>query len=472
VIRSLRMKLFLGITAVSVAVLGVLSLAIDQTVHRTLVAEFDVVLLEKARSLASMVEQSGHTTHFDFQPLQFPEFEVGAHPSYFEIYLDGASQWHSASLEARHLATDESERNTAKAMPFILPNGRQGRLLAFAFEPLVETNDPTPPPHPLPSCLVLVAQDSAMLNQTLSHLRWLLFSLCGGAILLSGLGLVLVAGRAIRPLGALANRIESVRETDLSTLLPSKGFPTELRPVVDRLNELLTRLGSAFQREKTFTADMAHELRTPLAGLLATLQVARSRRRDVTEYEKAIDKSLKILTQTQSLTENLLLLARAESGQMAARSRPVDLSVLLEEGIAVFHDVAIAGGVTLSFSAVDELKVHADYELLRMVIFNLLDNAARYAAPNSIVEVRQGHIEGTVFVEIANTGHGLTAGDIATLPQRFVRKDVSRSATGVHAGLGLSIAQRLLVLQRGSLKLRLDGEWFVARVDLPGLFAE
>ena len=103
-IRSLRMRLFLGMTAVSVVVLGILSIGIDQAVHHTLLVEFDRKrLLEKARSLASMVEQTGSKTHFDFEAAEFPEFESGPHAAYFEILLSGKPFQHSASLGERHL---------------------------------------------------------------------------------------------------------------------------------------------------------------------------------------------------------------------------------------------------------------------------------------------------------------------------------------------------------------------------------
>jgi len=467
-IRSLRLRLFLGVIAVVIVVLGVLSIGIDQVVHHTLVAEFDRVLLEKARALASMVEQSGDKTHFDYQPEQFPEFAPGPHAAYFEISLNGQPYQHSASLGDAHLSAGGLQKAHPTAYPSTMPNGRAGRTLVLAFEPLIERDEmPAGPPPTLPQCIIAVAQDSSALDHTLQRLRWILWSLCGGATLIAGGALLAVAGRATRPVSVLAAQIESLREADLSATLSADRFPTELVPVVDRLNALLRRLGDAFARERTFTADVAHELRTPLAGLMATLEVARSRPRDAAAYESSIDKSLAMLTQMQGLVENLLLLARAESGQVSVRRAPTDVSSLVQECAATFHAAAARRELRISCALAETPAVPADREMLRLALCNLLDNAVSYAPAGSIIEIRTRSEGNAVSVEVANTGHNLTAADLPELLKRFVRKDVARSATGTHAGLGLSICQRILALQQIALALRLDAEWFVARVELP-----
>ena len=317
-IRSLRMRLFLGVTAVTVLVLGVLSIGIDEAVHRTLQAEFDNVLLEKARTLSSLVEQTEGRVHFDYQAAQFPEFETGPRAAYFEIALDGASYQRSASLGQGHLPLAGGKPGEREAHSFTLPDGRKGRLLVMAFAPLSDMREPDEAgrvrPRPVPQGMIAVAQDSSMLERTLGRLRLLFLGLGGAATLLSGALLVWVASRAVRPVGRLAAQIEGLSETDLAAVTPARDLPTELMPMVDRLNGLLGRLGEAFGRERAFTADVAHELRTPLAGILATLEVARSRPRDSAGYETAIDKSLAILLQMQGLVENLLLLAGAGRG--------------------------------------------------------------------------------------------------------------------------------------------------------------
>ncbi len=462
-IRSLRMRLFLGVTAVSAVVLAGLGFAIEEAVRHTLKGEFDRAMLENARALASMVEQTGDVPRFDYQRAQFPEYEPGSASAYFEIYLDGSSFRRSDSLGESHLPMTSDE---AGPHGFRLPDGRRGRILLIPFSPLVDDDGQPPPFHRAQHTGVLVvARDSADLDRTVSRLVALTVGLCGIATLLSGAALIGVAARALRPLGRLAREIESVRETDLSTALDSKSFPPELVPVVDRLNELLGRLDEVFARERGFTADVAHELRTPLAGLLTTLEVARSRRRDAAAYEGAIDKSLAILGQMQGLVENLLLLARADSGQLKVRHDAVDVEALLQECRMSFERAA--GERQLQFAISGEGEGRGDSGFLRVIFNNLLDNAVSYATAGSTIEISIAARGGRMIVEISNEGHALEAGDLPRLFERFARKDVARAATGIHAGLGLSICRRLTELQEARVEIRLAGTRFVARVELP-----
>ena len=467
-IRSLRMRLFLGVTAVSALILGILAIGIEEALRHTLKHEFDRVLLAKARSLASMVELTGDNIHFDYQASQFPEFAAGSHRAYFEILLDGVPAHHSDSLGEAHLTASPPDETDGEATSFTLPDGRRGRLLAIPFSPLLDDEGKSPPPNrKIPAGVLLVAQDSDDLDHTVNRLVLMTVSFCGVATLLSGVALIGVVGRAIRPVDKLARQIESLRETDLATPLEIRDLPSELAPVVDRLNGLLGRLDAAFVRERAFTADVAHELRTPLAGLLATLEVARTRPRDAAGYESAIDKSLAILGQMQGLVENLLLLARADSGQLKMRTDPVDVEVLLEESRLPFERAAAARQLSFSIHAEGSAQAVGDRDFLRVIVNNLFDNAVSYAAPASTIEARIYSADDRLMIQIANESRGLTSIDLPRLFERFNRKDASRSATGIHAGLGLGICRRLAELQDGTIGLRLEGDRFIVTVDLP-----
>ena len=323
------------------------------------------------------------------------------------------------------------------------PMGRAGRRVTLVFEPLIEADAPAgvaspPPPNPRPRCTLIVAQESSGLARTLDQLRWLSFLLCGGATLCSGVALVIVASRAIRPVGALARRIETMHETDLSAKLPTQGFPTELSPVVEKLNGLLVRLDQAFTRERAFTADVAHELRTPLAGLQATLEVARSRPREAAAYETSIDKSLAILAQMRALVENLLLLARAESGQLTMRCAPTDLLELVQECVANFEETARQRGLRIDNAEETVPNIPADRGVLRIALCTLFDNAVSYASTRGVIRVRTGMAGKNVFVEIANVGHFAGGGGFAQFAEAVCTEWMPHAPRrgGAHAGVG------------------------------------
>jgi len=468
--RSLRMRLFWWTALVSAVVLGILWFAIDRAVHQTLVREFDNVLLEKARAIASMVEQDPDGVHFEFETAEFPEFSAKHDAAYFEVFVGGKAFARSASLGNAELPADADEASNARARKEILPDGGQGRFLGIAFKPYVDPGqEGNIPNNTRPTASVTVARNTEELEKTLLQIRWLTGGLCGLGVLLSGLVLLVVTNRAVRPVRALARRIETLDEKGLSAELDASRLPAELAPIAEKLNGFLRRLQGAFARERAFTADVAHELRTPLAGLLATLEVCASRPRESTEYEAAIAKCLHMLRQMERLVERLLLLARAENGQLHIRTGAVDLMEVMEESLAAIEPGAVARGIRFvrGWEAGQEWPAMADRELLRIVLGNLLDNAAHYAEAGSAVELHVTGVGSQVAAEVISRGHGLTEEDLPRLFERFWRKDAARSSTGLHAGLGLSLAQRLMRAQHGEISVRLEGDRFVATVELP-----
>jgi len=473
-IRSLRMRLFLGVTLVAAIALAALAVAVDRSVARVLTDEFDRVLLQKARALSSMVEQQDGEVHFDFQRTDFPEFEAGPHPAYFQIWLDGNTYQRSPSLSESGNLPLADATTLSHGLLATLPDHLPGRMIRWEFQPFLETAEgvPSPATHPRPHGVVLVAQNTAGLDQTLARVRFTVITLCTAATLFLGAALLIVVRRTLAPVETLAKQIASLNETGLHHLPVSDALPTELRPVAGRLNELLDKLAAAFERERHFTADVAHELRTPLAGLLATLEVCRSRPRDAADYQAAIDKSLVMLYQMQALVERLLFLARAEGGQLTARQEPIDIAALALECWSSRESTAALRKLSLSIEQPEGLQAVADTQLLTVVFNNLLDNALSYAAANSSLRLHISPVEGVLRVALSNTGHVLTPADLPHLFERFWRKDAARAHSGIHAGIGLGLCKRLLELQGGTLLVRLDGDTYFVVFELPAATTE
>jgi two-component system, OmpR family, heavy metal sensor histidine kinase CusS len=444
---SLRLRLLVGTSVAMALVLSLLGLAIYFSMWRSLLSEFDSALFAQAKSLDSMVEQHGNRIRFDFDSQQMPEFNAGRRAEYFEIWLDGGEVLaRSNSLGKNDLATGVSQAGIYRDI--ILPDGRRGRSLSIQLWTWVDQDDDDQGKRVKPQPVELtIARYTADLDHTLLDLRWLLVGLCAGAIVVSGAALVWVVGRAVRPVNRLAEEIESLRETDLARRLDLPDVPAELAPVVQRLNGLLSRLESAFSRERAFTADVAHELRTPLAGLGTTLEVCRSRPRDNPAYEAAIDKCRKMIDRMQEMVESLLLLARADSGQLAAVRQRIDLSLLLSECWAVCQARAEQRGLKVGWEVPSPCMVESDPDKLRIIFHNLFDNAVCHADEDGMVRV----VVDAEGVEIANSGSRVGSEDLPRLFERFWRGDQARSDTGVHCGLGLSLCRRLVELIGGEI---------------------
>ncbi|HVS71731.1 MAG TPA: ATP-binding protein [Phycisphaerae bacterium] len=452
--KSLRGRLLAGTTLTCAAVFLLLGVALDLFARRELLGEFDDALRAKAAAIASMVEWHGRRTVFDQNAAAMWEFAARQNPEYFQVWLAGKPFVRSPSLDQSDLSTlppaDAAVRWTT------LPDGRRGRLLTMTFLPVVEERDDdrrnagAAPPEPPPAALA-VAKGSEDLDRTLADLRW---TMCG----LSAAGLVLLAGvlavlihRATASVNRLSRAIAAVDASNAAARLQVAGLPNELAPVVERLNELLQRLADALDRERAFTADVAHELRTPLAGIRATLEVCRTRPRDPAAYETAIDRSMTMLLQMQSMVQNMLMLARAEGGDLSHEAALVDPAELLKTAWRMLEDQARERRIDAHWQIDDRLAVRADEQLLRMVLRNLLENAVTYAPPGTTVDITTEPDGPDARLAITNDAPALAPADLPRLFDRFWRKDSSRTQPALHAGLGLSLCRRLTHLMDGQI---------------------
>jgi signal transduction histidine kinase len=428
-------------------ILAVLSVATFVRMRRTLIADFDLASFAKAHALSAAVEQKrGHVT---VEAGEIPtEFTRRERPEYFVVRLDdnGTELVRSASLGSGRLA-EAAAASEPQFQRTILPDGRNGRLVTYRFTPRVENEDDDAQSPALPrTAVITLARDTSEIDATLSHLKAVLASLSGAALVASGAGLLLIVRGALRPLNRLARDIESFPESDLSHRLDEGNGPVELRSVVQRFNGLLSRLQDAFLRERSFAADVAHELRTPIAGLHTTLQVGRSRRREPAAYEALIDKCLKMTGGIGSIVDTLLLLARADAGQLRVTTARVDLAELIDECWGSFRQRASDRRLRVELAVACPWVVETDSEKLAMILNNLFDNAVSYADEGGtvcIAAVRNGSNEDLV---VTNSGSALSNDEAKLALDRFWRGDRNRSNTGVHCGLGLSLCQRLAAL--------------------------
>jgi signal transduction histidine kinase len=474
-IRSLRWRILVGTSLASGIILAVIGVVLYSSMRSSLIAEFDGSALVQARALAGMTEERHGHLKFDADGVP-PLFSTQSHPQYFELRTeDGKTIAKSQSLGGGQL-TLRSPETSAGELPqyenLKLPDGHAGRGVVIRFTPAAENEDEAGNAasalKPM-SAVVVFAKETAPLSATLSRLGRLLATVFGLAIVLSGCVLWAVVAGATRPLRKLANDIDAIRPDDLSLRVASEHVPSELRPVVERLNELLARLEHAFVREKAFASDVAHELRTPIAGLHTTLEVCRSRPRNPAEYELAIDKCLKMSEGIGSMIRTLLLMGRADAGQLVAERSTVDLAELLEKCWASFSHRAAARSIRVEME-IDSGTIEADLEKLMLIVNNLFDNAVSYVDERGTIRVIGKRNRNDLLLSITNTGSTISPEQIPLLVERFWRGDSARAATGLHCGLGLSLCQRVAPLIGGALSVTSQGGIFSACISLSNVF--
>lgn len=312
-----------------------------------------------------------------------------------------------------------------------------------------------------------VAADTLDLDTTLARMRAVLIGIGVLTELVICMLLAWVVRAGLHPLRELAAQIAGLNETMLSARLSIKDVPSELDAVVERLNELLAGLEKAFTRERTLTADVAHELRTPLAGLRSTFEVTLTKDRDCPAYKEAIANGLMIAQRMQVMVENLLTLARAESGQLRFEMQAIDLTALARESWELFAPRAATRSIRVHWSGPPSCAVLTDREQLLHVLCNLFENAVSYANDEGEILIETAASDGAGTITIANTGCTLSKQETVHVFDRFWRKDPSRGDTGVHSGLGLALAKRITELLGGTIRADADGGAFRVSVTLP-----
>jgi two-component system sensor histidine kinase QseC len=241
----------------------------------------------------------------------------------------------------------------------------------------------------------------------------------------------------LEPLRALGRMLQQ-RQAQALQPVALAGAPAEMTPLLDALNGLFQRIAALMTAERRFTADAAHELRTPIAAIRMQAQVALASTEDG-ERRLALQATLKGCDRATRLVEQLLTLARLESGQAPAPSR-LDLAAVVREAVADVAALALSKDQTIAVDASPQAWVDAEATLLSVLVRNLVDNAIRYSPPGARVQVDVEVDDGGLHLRIEDSGPGLEPADIERLGERFFRV-IGSGQSG--SGLGWSIAQRI-----------------------------
>jgi signal transduction histidine kinase len=463
---SIRTRLLVWVVGGMAVLLALFAFGLYAVISRALVASFDDVLASTARVISASVEQTDCELKADIDETDIPEFRRADRPDYFQVWREsGEVLGRSSSLKGASLDRFGGRLGTLVFKPVRLPDGRAGRAVGWMFTPRID-DEATHPIQP-PNAVLVVARGTGALDAEIAFLGWLLAIGTGGTIVLALLVGTVVVRQGLRPLEAVAAQIGAIRDDDLTAQIPMDRLPVELAPVVQRLNDLLQRLDAAFQRERTFTSDAAHELRTPLAGLRSTLEVALTRPRDSAEYREALADCLDIVQHTEALVDGLLGLARLDPGHAGRRMESLALGQLVDVAWRPLAEKAQARNLKVDWRVSQDAICTGDRASLLMVLTALLTNAVDYTETGGRIEIDAVRAGGAVDLTVANTG-GLADEDVTHVFERFWRGDASRAGTGVHFGLGLSLVKRAVESLGGTAAASAAGGKFAIRLTLPG----
>ncbi|NPV52661.1 MAG: HAMP domain-containing protein [Firmicutes bacterium] len=299
-----------------------------------------------------------------------------------------------------------------------------------------------------------------------------------GALLLLGIPIVIsiatlgglfLSGRALGPIDRLTRLAQSISAEDLTRRLDMKLPNDEVGRLARTFNDMLERLDSAFRRERQFTADAAHELRTPLTVMKGNIDVTLARPRDSSEYVRILEEMETQVDRLAHLSENLLTLARGDTGKTAFHPERLDIVVLLDGLVEQVRPLADSKGIPVKLEGPDRLTLVGDQDQLVRLFINLLDNAIKYTPQGGEVSVTVASDGINAIIAVKDTGPGIGPEHIPYIFERFYRVDKARSRNEGGSGLGLAIAKHIVQLHGGRIEVESEpgkGSTFIVRLPL------
>ncbi|MEX6501052.1 heavy metal sensor histidine kinase [Pseudomonas zhanjiangensis] len=301
--------------------------------------------------------------------------------------------------------------------------------------------------QPLTVVLALDATSHAHFVETLQ--RWFWIGLIISAMVSAALGWV-VARSGLRPLRQVTRVAASMSARSLQERIPLQPVPLELQQLVASLNAMLARLEDAFSRLSNFSADIAHELRTPLSNLMTHTEVVLTRKRDLAAYEDNLYSNLEELKRMSRMIDDMLFLAKSDNGLITPERAEVELADMVAKLFEYYQLLADERGIGLSASGSG--SVVGDRLMLERAVSNLLSNALRHTRPGGTIAVAIGQTEAAVTLSVENPGDTIDADQLDKLFHRFYRVDPARrEGNPSNAGLGLAITRSIVEAHRGRI---------------------
>lgn len=261
----------------------------------------------------------------------------------------------------------------------------------------------------------------------------------------------LIASRSLCPIHRIIACADEIAGGDLSRRVPEETSADELGELSRTLNRMLASLESAFQRERRFTSDASHELRTPVAVILAYAESLQSDPSLSADAQAKVEPILRECRRMQRMIEQMLTLTRAQEGRYPVTMEEICLNDVFAGVEMVISERAVQENIDLRFDAPEEIKITADQSLITQMLLNLMENALKYGKSGGHVACRAHRLGDWVQITISDDGVGISEENLPHIFERFFRADTARDRTGT--GLGLSIVQWIVQLHRGDVRV-------------------
>ena len=448
---SLTLRLALLLSAVAVTIFLAVGAYLYQTLARQMSYRDDVELINKVMQIRRILAElpSPQAIVTDARPLTDTLF--GHNDFMLKVTAPDGKQLLRTSATSRPLPHVESvppqRALTLDDVHDWMPAMGSGRMVSAVG--LVGTVQGAGVGAGQPVQITLARERSDRLKILRGYAADLLMALCGGAVVATLLGYVVVR-HSMRQLRSVIGKANDISASRLNTRLSLQDAPVELREMGAAFNAMLDRLEDGVQRLSGFAADLAHDLRTPVNTLMVETQVALSRPRTAEEYQVLLASNSEEYERLARMIENTLFLARVDNAQLALRRETLDLHAELQRIHDYFDILAEDLGVRFTVES-PPLRAEIDPVLLQRAVSNLVSNAIRHTPAGGQVQLSARETNEGIELAVGNTGPGIAPQHLPHIFDRYYRADAARSDHAHSAGLGLSIVRAIMELHDGKI---------------------
>ncbi len=412
-----------------------------------LLREIDQFLLDETKEMERVLAQEPRETNF----LMRFEDEVMArkyYPFFFQI-LDpsGKSLFISKGfprirhqLLERMLTNARSGKDTREQI-YGLPGGTPYRIIST---PVYRDGKF--------SGIIQLGTHLRFARKNLAHFRNYILIALPIMLILGTLGGWMLARRSLAPIGYIASKTRSITSRNLSERLMVRGTDDEMDDLIRTINEMIARLDSSFKGMADFTADVSHELKTPICAMRGEAEVLLLKQRKVEEYQEGLIHFIEQFDHLNQMINDLISLSKFDATQAELRMGPLRLDLLVNDLCNLFRVLAEQKDISLNADKIEEVTVLGDKVRLQQLFTNLIDNAIKYTAKGSIRVTVEENTDSAV-VRIKDTGIGISKAEQEKIFERFYRIDKSRSKETGGVGLGLSIAEWIAHAHGGRIEV-------------------
>ena len=430
---SIRLRLTLLFAIASAVVLSLGAWLFVSVLSSSLLSSVD----------SQLAVQASHASSYLNGGSQVPPTTSGANgPEYVVQVVDGSGTVRGSSTDAPAVPIiPAAVVGQAKTQPVVVTHTRNDEHERVLAQPLPGRAGWT----------VIVGASLETYDATMSRVTVELVIGCSLFVIFAAAGSYLLARSALRPVEQLRAEVSGLADRDFPGTLAVPRTHDEISALAKTMNELLVRVRTSLERERSLVADASHELRTPFAILQGELELAQRPGRTRDELTAAVTVAAEEAARLTRIADDLLLLSRGDQGQLPVLPVVVGVRDLLEE-IMGHAELRITGhGMTCRVDAPSSIRARLDPDRIRQVVDNLIDNSLRYCASGSKIELRAGARGRDLWLEVVDDGPGFDPSFLPHAFERFRRSDASRSRDHGGAGLGLAIVSSIVAAHGGTV---------------------